>query len=67
MIQVNILNEFNTSMGLIIVVKTDDVFRIGNTITDGNNTFIVKGFPISAGCPKGYDAGEIDVLVERLN
>ena len=41
--QVRIIEDFNTTIGHIIVVEGDQVFRIGQIIEDGRVRFRING------------------------
>ena len=44
--QVNFIEEFDTSMGHIVTVKGDHVYKVGQTIENNGKRYLIKGFPI---------------------
>ena len=44
--QVNFTGEFDTSMGHIVTIETDRVFRVGQFVESGGKRYQIKGFPI---------------------
>lgn len=46
--QVHIIEDFNTSIGHIIIVKNDRIFRVGQTIEADGKRYSVKGFPTNS-------------------
>lgn len=44
--QVNFIEEFETSMGHIVTVKGDHVYKVGQMIENKGKRYLIKGFPI---------------------
>ena len=44
--QVNFIEEFDTSMGHIVTVNGDQVYKVGQTIENNGKRYLIKGFPI---------------------
>ena len=44
--QANIIAEFDTSIGHIVTVKSDQAYKIGQTIENNGKRYLIKGFPI---------------------
>ena len=44
--QVNFIEEFDTSVGHIVTVKGDRVYKVGQTIESNGKRYLIKGFPI---------------------
>lgn len=38
-----LLDSFNTSLGLALVIKAEKLVKVGDKITDGENEYQVKG------------------------
>ena len=45
--QVNFIGEFDTTMGHIVTVISDRVFRVGQIVESGGKRYQIKGFPIT--------------------
>jgi hypothetical protein len=65
MTKVIIQKEFNTQSGLIIIVKSDEKYSVGDVITDGKISYRVKDFIMLSGVPTQSDV--CSVFADRLN
>ena len=44
--QVNFIGEFDTSMGHLVIVNSDQSYKIGQTIENNGKRYSIKGFPL---------------------
>lgn len=59
--QVSIIEEFNTTMGHVVTINTEDVFHVGEVIESKGKRYVIKGFPMVNKATPGI----ISIVVEE--
>ena len=60
--KVNIIAEYDTSMGHILTVNSDQVYKIGQSIENNGKRYLIKGFPIANNAKPNV----VDMIVTRI-
>ena len=61
--QVNFIEEFDTSMGHLVIVNSDQMFKIGQTIENNDKRYSIKGFPVTNGAKPGV----VSMIVSEIH
>ena len=58
--KVELIEKFNMSVGTVLVIRSSNLLKVGDEITDGNETYTIKGFMHPTGA---FDETLISVIV----